>query len=283
MKRISKLHTGLKLTLQLRLLFFIITTTFCLCFLNSILSAQEIKIMSYNIYHGEQHYVPGKSNLVQVAEIINKYNPDFVALQEVDSMTDRSAWLHNGVPKELVMELAALTGMYGFFGKAIDYSNGGYGEGILSRFPVKSTNYNLPIPAGGEIRALLLVNYTFPNGQEIIFAGTHLCHQFNENRVAQAKAICDIFKNNTTPIIMGGDFNFLPDSEPYNIITSRFKDAAVVKGNPKFTYPFDKPDRRLDYVFLSSSDKWIIKEVEVIPVSPSDHMPVLVTLELKNK
>jgi len=248
---------------------------------NSQLFAQEIKVMTYNIFHGEQRYIPGKSNLKQIAEVIKQYSPDFVALQEVDSMTTRSATFHDGTPKDLMKELAAMTGMYGFFGKAINYSNGGYGEGILSRFPAQSYKYSLPIPQGGEGRTLLTIKYTFPNGKQIIFAGTHLCHQYDTNRFEQAVAIGDIFRDVKQPVIMGGDFNFRPDSEPYKVILRYFKDAAVMKGDPKNTISYENPRSRIDYIFVSGNSKWIIKDVEVIHTSASDHMPVLVTLELQ--
>ncbi len=247
------------------------------------LSAQQIRVMTYNIYHGEQHYNPGKSNLAMVAEVINKYKPDFVALQEVDSMTMRSAKLNNDIPVDLVAELARMTGMHGFFGKAIDYSSGGYGEGLLARFPAESSNYSLPIPEGGEGRALLLVSHTFPNGQKIIFAGTHLCHQYAKNRLAQAKAVREILEGTKLPVILGGDFNFTPGSEPYKVITGGFKDAALLKGDPRFTHSFEKPDSRIDFIFLSGGHDWTVRDVEVIPASASDHMPVLVTIELNGR
>lgn len=237
--------------------------------------------MTYNIYHGEQAYDRGKSNLEQVAAVINRYKPDFVALQEVDSLTDRSATFNNGVPRDLVQELARMTGMHGFFGKAIDYSNGAYGEGILSRFPARSGVYDLPTPSGGEDRALLTVTCTFPGGQEMIFAGTHLCHQHDENKLAQAEAIQAVFKDTRLPVIMGGDFNFRPDTGPYEIITRQFQDAAVVKGDPQPTISYENPRARIDYIFISGDHSWTVKEVEVIRNNASDHMPVLVTLELK--
>src|SRR5690606_24904090 len=99
-------------------------------------AGHEFKVMTYNIYHCEENYNPGHSNIQRVADIINTYKPDFVALQEVDSMTNRTAEFNADVPKDLVQELAKLTGMHGYFAKAIDYSNGGYGEGVLSRWPV---------------------------------------------------------------------------------------------------------------------------------------------------
>jgi endonuclease/exonuclease/phosphatase family metal-dependent hydrolase len=243
--------------------------------------AQQITVMTYNIYHGEQRYDQGKSNLKQIADVINLYQPDFVALQEVDSMTNRSASFNNGNRINLVQELSTLTGMYGFFGKAIDYSEGGYGEGILSRFPVKHKNYNLPIPKGGEIRALLMVEHTFSGGQKIIFAGTHLCHEFAENRLVQTTAIRDIFTDISLPVIMGGDFNATPESEPYKVIRTLFDDTAVIKGDPQNTISYENPRSRIDYIFVSKNCPWIIKDVRVIRNNASDHMPVLVTLELQ--
>jgi len=250
-------------------------------FFSGRLGAQEIRVMTFNIYHGEQYYDRGTSNLKQVAEVINQYKPDFVALQEVDSMTTRSANLHGGVPKDFVQELAAMTGMYGFFAKAIDYSNGGYGEGVLSRFPAQATSYQLPIPEGGEGRALLTISPTLPDGQPIIFAGTHLCHEFDKNRLAQTAAICNILEEKNLPVVMGGDFNFTSDSKPYQLISQSFKDAAVVHGNPENTIPYTDPQARIDYLFLSGDQHWEVKEVEVIRDNASDHMPVLVVLELK--
>ena len=237
--------------------------------------------MTFNIYHGEKNYEPGKSNLRQIAEVIREYQPDFVAMQEVDSLTERTAAFNQGVPQDLVKELATLTGMYGYFGKAIDYSGGGYGEGILSRFPAKSTVYSLPTPMGGEGRALITVRHNLPGGQELVFAGTHLCHEFDGNRQAQVEAIAAIFEGNRSPVIMGGDFNFEPGTAPYQLIAKYFSDAAAVKGDPAFTIPYDNPSARIDYIFLSRNQNWLVKEVKVIKTDASDHMPVLVKLELK--
>lgn len=78
-----------------------------------------------------------------------------------------------------------------------------------------------------------MVEHDFSNGSKIIFAGTHLCHEFPENRIAQSKEICDILNNYALPTIMGGDFNFKPKNEPYTIITNCFDDVAVLKGNPQ--------------------------------------------------
>ena len=253
----------------------------CLCFIQS--RAQEIRVMTYNIYHGEQGYEKGKSNLNDIAAIINQYKPDFVALQEVDSMTDRTAKFNNGERKDLVKELAALTGMHGYYGKAMDYSNGGYGEGLLSRFADSSEVYHLPIPKGGEPRAMITVRHRYPNGQQIIFGGTHLCHEYEENRIAQVQEISTALSASKLPVILAGDLNITPDSKPYQLLTTVYNDAAVLFGNPALTFPSDKPSVRLDYVWLNKSRNWKVKEVKVIEAHASDHKPVLVVLEWKGK
>ena len=73
----------------------------------SALSQTRIKVLTYNIYHGELATSQGKPSLDSIAKLINQVQPDFVALQEVDSMTGRSERLY-GKRTDLVKELAAL-------------------------------------------------------------------------------------------------------------------------------------------------------------------------------
>lgn len=245
--------------------------------------AQTITVLTYNIYHGEDGYNSGKSNLKEIADVINRYHPDFVAVQEVDSMTNRSAALNGGVKQELIQELASLTGMHGYFGRAIDFSDGGYGEGLLSKYAATPAVYSLPHPEGGEGRALIMLVHPFDNGHKIAIAGTHLCHQFEKNRVAQVEKINTIFSAMDLPVLLGGDFNFTPGSVPYKNITEKMDDAALKYGNPRPTYPSDLPRKRIDYFFISKDAPWRIKEVRVLDAAASDHAPVLVTLEYINQ
>lgn len=247
------------------------------------LFAQEkvITVMTYNIYHGEMAYERGESNLKAVARLIKKHRPDFVALQEVDSLTGRSAVLNDGVAQNLIQELAAMTDMDGYFGKAIDYDGGGYGEGLLSRHGGTPITYTLPNPEGGESRALLTLQSEVPGIGPLTFAGTHLCHQFEANKIAQAKAIVDIFSGSDVPVLMGGDFNFRPESAPYDIISGSFGDAALIMGTPRETISYEQPRSRIDYIFLSPESNWEVLEVAVLRKDFSDHMPVLVKLRLK--
>lgn len=243
---------------------------------------QELKVMTYNIYHGENPLESGTSNLKDIADLIKEIQPDFVALQEVDSLTGRSASLNNGVPQNLVEELAKMTGMHGYFGKAIDYDGGGYGEGMLSREPVQVRKVMLPIPHGGEDRAMLIAETSLEDDGSFIFAGTHLCHQFSENRLAQAEKINEVFEEIGQPAILVGDLNFVPDSEPYQALEKIWVDMAKSAGMTDPTISYENPTRRIDYMFGLKKffSKIEVVDIEVLNIGYSDHMPVVATIRI---
>jgi len=80
----------------------------------------HIKIMSYNIKNAY-----GGTTLKKISEVIKSEYPDYVALQEVDSVTSRVNWLNE--PKEL----GDLTNMHWRFAKGISFSGGSYGNSML--------------------------------------------------------------------------------------------------------------------------------------------------------
>lgn len=240
--------------------------------------AQEhtLTLMTYNIYHGEDPYNPGHSNIREIADLINSIKPDLVALQEVDSMTNRTKGFNPDGKKDLMKELENLTGMRGYFAKAIDFSDGGYGEGILSRHPAKFETFSLPKPKGGEGRSLAVAKVDFGDGKEFVFAGTHLCHEFEENRTAQVEEIKNILSGYPIPLIIMGDFNFTPEENGYELLYEDFEDVALIQGNPQNTYSSKEPKIRIDYFWLDRGIDWEIVSVEVLDVYFSDHKPLVV-------
>lgn len=250
---------------------------FCTVYANA---QTKLKILTYNIYHGENPYKKGQANLDNIAKLINELKPDLVAFQEVDSATGRLAGIYK-TRINWVQELGKKTGMHGYFGKAMEYDGGGYGEGILTKKPVKPVVQVLPNPAGGEPRALIYAEYPVAGGQKIFFAGTHLCHQYLPNKIAQVEKINQLFAQKTDPVIVCGDFNFKPGEEPYNVMEGHWLDAAERKGNPAFTFSADKPEIRIDFVWLNKNTRWRVTDVKVLPYEFSDHKPVLATIEIQ--
>lgn len=252
---------------------------FLFCSLNT--TAQtRLKILTYNIFHGENPYKKGQPNLDHIARIINEIKPDLVAFQEVDSATGRLAGIYKN-RINWVRELGKKTGMHGYFGKAMDYDGGGYGEGILTRKPVKPVVSVLPNPSGGEPRSLIYTEYPLTSDKKMYFGGTHLCHQYLPNKIAQVEKINQLLSKKTDPVILCGDFNFTPEEEPYKLMEGHWLDAAEKKGNPDLTFSADKPEIRIDYIWLNKNARWRVTDIQVLSYEYSDHKPVLAIIEIQ--
>ena len=183
------------------------------------LNAQDtlrLKVMTYNLRFGEL------ATIDQLAEHIKAFQPDFVALEEVDVNTRRSLAPHqNG--KDMLSELAGKTNMFGLYGKAINFSNGYYGIGILSKYPyINVTKIALPNPRP-EVEPRILLEALFEIGEKdtIYFAATHLDVTDEKTRELQAECITGHFANSPYPVIIGGDFNAEPDSGVIKNIMAR--------------------------------------------------------------
>ena len=233
----------------------------------------RVAVLTYNIYHGQA--ADGGSNLDAIAEIINSLKPDFVALQEVDNKTRRAKGL------DLTAELSKRIGMKGIFGKAMDYDGGGYGEAVLSHYPVLEVKNNpLPHTDKAEPRAALEILVELSGGVKIAFVGTHLDHQRDQNnRMMQTNRFMELYENYELPIILAGDLNAVPGSDPINLLGRQWSYAT--QDNPLPTFPSVKPARKIDYIMFKPKGRWRVVEVRVIDEKvASDHCPVFVVLEL---
>lgn len=238
---------------------------------------KNIRLLTYNIYHG-QNPVSAEANVDSIAALILKVKPDVVALQEVDSMTNRSDGIY-GQRVNLMELLAKKTGMTAYFAKAMDFSTGGYGEGLLVNSQSSFTTQLLPIPVGGEPRSAAWADISIAN-KIIRIGGTHLCHQFPENRKAQVQAILDDAAQQSNPTIWMGDLNFTPEDEEYKLIPADWIDAAQIKNDDSPTYRSENSEGRIDYIWYSARHFELVK-YKVLEVDFSDHFPVLVELKIK--
>ena len=71
--------------------------------------------------------------------------------------------------------------------------------------------------------------------------------------------------------ILMGDFNVTPDDEVLKPIRERMKDAADLFDEPLLSFPSDKPDRKIDYIFVSPDVEVISADIPEIVAS--DHRP----------
>ncbi len=254
--------------MNLKLLFLI-----SICFVhNSFGQADTLKVMSFNILHGAT--TKGDFNLDTIAGVINKYNPDLVALQEVDFKTKRAKRY------DLSTEIGIRTKMASIFARAMYYDEGEYGEAVLSNLTFVGTeNIQLPHRPDSEPRAALLTRVRTKNGNIIQFVGTHLDHlKENKDRLMQAKAINQKLGQSELPTLLVGDLNDGPDSETLKILYRYFQKPKIPAAKLN-TWPADEPRINLDHILFNMPDRWEVLDYKVVCENyASDHCIVVANL-----
>ena len=231
--------------------------------------------MTYNIHVGIG--MDKKLDLQRIADVINKEKPDLVGLQEVDRGVQRTQRIDE------IAEISKLTRMEYAFAFNLPYQGGQYGVAILSRFPITATEHRLyknlrEAERRGFIRAEVIVH-----GRKLNFVTTHLDYQHNDGRLFEAQQMLAALSDVKGPLIVLGDFNDIPAGDTYKLMRSLFDDAwaDVRAGDGGFTYPADKPAKRIDYIFTRQNDRVKAKRARIIQTLASDHVPVVADLEIK--
>jgi endonuclease/exonuclease/phosphatase family metal-dependent hydrolase len=241
----------------------------------SLASGQTLRVMTYNIHVGVG--MDQKLDLPRVAAVINAQHPDLVGLQEVDRGVTRTQRIDE------IAELAKLTRMDYAFAFNLHYQGGQYGVAILSRLPIRATDHRLyqntrEAERRGFIRAEVNVN-----GRVLNFVTTHLDYQYDDGRLFEAQQLLSALKDVKGPLIVVGDFNDIPAGRAYQLIRYQFGDAWIEsRGTDQgFSYPTDKPAKRIDYIFARSTDRVRTKRAWVVDTQASDHLPVVADLEIR--
>lgn len=233
-----------------------------------------IRVLSYNILHGAT--TKRNNDLDVVAKVINELQPDIIALQEVDFRTNRVE------KRDISTELALKTGMSSIFAKAVDFDGGEYGQSIFYRGTFLETGkIALPGAPDKEPRIAVAANMVLGSRETIRIIGTHLDHVENSpDRIAQAKRINSLLKNDKFPTLLAGDLNDIPGSETINIFEERWT-STYDKAAPEFTFPSHAPERKIDYIMFYPAKRWKVLEKKVVcDEIASDHCAYLVVLEL---
>ena len=230
-----------------------------------------LKLMTYNLRFGEL------ASMQQIGEYIASENPDIVAVQECDWATKRKRAVHqNGV--KFVNELAYHTGMFGIYGKSINYAGGYYGIGLLSKYPILSyERVLLPNDGKTEQRSMLIADIELPDGKVITFVNTHLEVKTAKMRIEQVKFIEKYLKGRKNQLFLAGDMNATPDTKEMAMLRENWADLT----NTVFTYHTSKPEIKIDYIYTRPSENVELVNTAVKEdVKLSDHFPVISTIVL---
>jgi len=184
-------------------------------------------------------------------------------------------------------------------------------------FPILILGHPLP-PRKGLCQGALALRLELPHDSDISsfwFVTTHFATDpENYTQIVEAGQLTEFLSTELlptngemVPIIVSGDFNSIPHSQPvYEMISSKIqipggnnyfylydgwekcgKENHNIREN-KFGYTYDsaKPTRRIDYLFISDEPyfkpkNWIQCNSVIVPrTEASDHLPVVGIIQL---
>ncbi len=239
-----------------------------------------LRLVSFNIHAGNDAF--GEPSLDRVATLLDSLEADIVLLQEVDRGTRRSGEV------DQLDALSAGTGLEGFYGKAIDFDGGDYGNAVLSRWPVQSARtipLEVTVPEeladrSYEPRSLMHLVVETPLG-DLHVLNTHLDHHpepvFRQQQLFRilahlAEEVGQGGKGEM--VVLGGDLNAEPDAVEIRALGLYLTDPWETCGEgPGHTFRADDPVRRIDYLLLRGAR---CTGARVLESTLSDHRPLVV-------
>ena len=245
----------------------------------------HLRVMTYNI-HGCVG-MDGKCSPRRIADVIDDLEPDIVALQEVDLGRVRS---HRHDQADVI---ARSTGMYAVFCPTVVVGHEQYGHALLSRFPfevMRNTTFAdrpehrsaLFFEPRGALWARLSVE-----GVPLHLITAHLGLTSRERHAQVAELLGEHWLGSVPPgeaVVVGGDFNLLPDAGPYNALAAHLRDVQRVTKTrrPLKTFSTWYLLSRIDHLFVS--DQFDVTGVDVprndLTRVASDHFPLVADLVL---
>ena len=133
--------------------------------------------------------------------------------------------------------------------------------------------------------------------QQFFVFNTHFDHIGKIARVKSAALILEKiteFNANNLPVIVMGDFNLKPESEPIQLLSNALNDSKKVSTAKPFGptgtfngFKFNEPiSNRIDYIFTSKHNIKVLKYAVLSDSKdckyPSDHLPVIIDLKFIN-
>ena len=221
-----------------------------------------MKIMSFNTQHC-LNFLERHVDYEIMAKAIMETGADIVGLNEM---------FNGGKFCEQTKELARLTGIENYyFAKAIDDSDGPYGNGILSKIPFKSVETIIipdpnPKRPGGWYETRCVLKAELENGMRVLV--THFGLECDE----QENAVKTVLENiREEKCILMGDFNVEPNNELLIPVKERLIDTSLGFCENKPSFPSDKPNIKIDYIFVSPDIA--VKAADIPEIIASDHRP----------
>jgi endonuclease/exonuclease/phosphatase family metal-dependent hydrolase len=237
--------------------------------------APGVRVLSYNLHFGFD--IRGWSDLEGIARAIEASGAEVVGLQEVsrgwyvNGSTDMLAWLQ----RRLRMPHARFAGA----------SDEIWGNAVLSRYPIVASEVAFLPREGVPLRRnALAVELDLGAGRRLDVVVTHLHHVEGPEgarvRLAQLPSLLERVAGRPATVLMG-DLNAEPGSAEIALVRAAgLTDAFVAAGGrpaDQLTWPSDRPDRRIDYIWVSGD--LVASGFAATAGAASDHRGVAVTVQ----
>lgn len=244
----------------------------------------RLRLLTYNIHKCigglDRRYDP-----LRIAHVIARYEPDLVALQEVDQHARRS-----NADRQVDLLGDYLGFRHRTYFPNVELRSGGeYGNAILSRFPLtETTNIDVTVPPKKR-RSVLHARYRIRlNG--LPGKHTRTLHVFNLHlglsgieRKIQLRRFLESHPfagmHHRTPVIVAGDFNDVWGTLGKKLLAP----AGFTGGRPVRTFPAWGPLRALDAIYVRGDAKLlhVYRARQTLARRASDHLPLIADLRIE--
>jgi endonuclease/exonuclease/phosphatase family metal-dependent hydrolase len=238
---------------------------------------RAVRVLSYNLHFGFD--VRGWSDLEGLARAIEDSGAEVVGLQEVSR-----GWYVNGATDMLAWLQRRLRMPYARFAGASDAL---WGNAVLSRYPIVAGEVvRLPREGVPLRRNALRVELDLGGGRRLGVVVTHLHHVEGPDgarvRLAQVPRLLALVAGRPATVLMG-DLNAEPGSAETGLLKAAgLSDAFLAAGGgpaDELTWPAGRPDRRIDYIWLSGD--LAATGFVATTGTASDHRGIAVTVRTK--
>ena len=239
--------------------------------------------MTYNV-----HSCRGTDGVLsheRIAKVIEAFDPDVVALQELDVFRRRTGHLDQAT------EIARLVSMESHFHPAIRVADELYGDAILSKHPLKLVQAGeLPNPTRkwvDETRGALWVSVSV-GGVEWQVINTHFGLGRGERRLQAEALLGSDWLGAATgvggPVCLCGDLNSPSGGTVHRMFRAKLRDVQLTSPTRTIrrTFSTSLPVLCLDYIFVNQRVGVLSTEVPRTPLTKvaSDHFPLIANLEV---
>ena len=217
--------------------------------------ATALRILTYNIAQGVNDV--DIKNYDGQLEIIRGIDADIIGLQETSKIAGNS---------DVVRYFADKLNLYSYFGpKGV---TGTTGVALLSKYPIENprTLYHYSEDVDRKQTATIEAEITVGARTFTVYV-THTYGRTSTKMILQNDILeASSGKNN---VIFMGDFNFIPNTEPYNLTISVLDDSWLVKWPTGLNGLGENNSREIDHIFLSPGTT--VSDCEYITDPQSDH------------